>query len=31
MSETLMHDIVIENRQKLTATGIENVDSYEDD
>ena len=31
MAETLMHDIVIENRQKLTASGIQTVDSYEDD
>ncbi len=31
MSEALMHDIVIENRQRLSATGIQNVDSYEDD
>ena len=31
MAETLMHDIVIENRQRLTASGIQNVDSYEDD
>lgn len=31
MSDSLMQDIVIENRQKLSATGIENVDSYEDD
>lgn len=31
MSEALMHDIVIENRKRLSATGIQNVDSYEDD
>lgn len=31
MSEALMHDIVIENRQRLSATGIQNVDSYEED
>lgn len=31
MSEALMHNIVIENRQSLSATGIQNVDSYEDD
>lgn len=31
MSEVLMHDIVIENRQRLSASGIQNVDSYEDD
>ncbi|HBL99426.1 MAG: YabP/YqfC family sporulation protein [Acutalibacteraceae bacterium] len=31
MSEALMHNIVIENRQRLSATGIQNVDSYEDD
>lgn len=31
MSEALMHNIVIENRQRLNATGIQNVDSYEDD
>ncbi len=31
MSEAMMHDIVIENRQRLSATGIQNVDSYEDD
>ncbi len=31
MSDALMHDIVIENRQRLSATGIQNVDSYEDD
>ena len=31
MSEALMHNIVIENRQRLSATGIQNVDSYEYD
>lgn len=31
MSEDFIHDVVIENRQKLSATGIENVDSYEED
>ncbi len=31
MSEAILHDIVLENRQRLTASGIENVDSYEDD
>lgn len=31
MSDALMHDIVIENRKKLTASGILNVDSYEDE
>lgn len=31
MSEAILHDIVIENRQRLSASGIENVDSYEDD
>jgi len=31
MSEALIHDIVIENRKRLSATGIQNVDSYEDD
>lgn len=31
MSEAMMHDIVIENRQRMSATGIENVDSYEED
>ena len=31
MSEALMQNIVIENRQRLSATEIQNVDSYEDD
>jgi sporulation protein YabP len=31
MSEEFIHDVIIENRQRLSATGIENVDSYEED
>lgn len=31
MSDAILHDVVLENRQKMSATGIENVDSYEED